>query len=117
MKTLEALLKFEVVGFVVALALIVAIQLLTGQINTKGLLNEKVGRKTISPARIQLLAITVGTALYYLTLVTAQPESTPSNSLPDLPPELLLLLGGSNVAYLSTKSFVAQATKNSVTPE
>ena len=58
MVALGRLMSWELVAFASLLTVLVVYQLLTGRINTRGLLRIKSGRRTISPARIQLLVIT-----------------------------------------------------------
>lgn len=102
MSTLSTFLKYEVWFFVVGLALIVVFQILTGKINVKGLLHETSSDHDFSPGRLQLLVITVAGALSYLSLVLGSPES---GRFPDIPNELLLVLGGSNLFYLAGKFY------------
>lgn len=73
--------------------------MLTGAINMRGLLDDKVSRG-LSPGRVQLLISTVMGAGYYLLLAI---ERAPSGKLPDIPEEALLLVGGSHLVYLGGK--------------
>jgi hypothetical protein len=50
---------------------------------------------------VQLLVFTVMGAGYYLMLAI---EQAPNGSLPDIPGEALLLVGGSQVVYLGGKA-------------
>jgi len=86
--------------FLVTLTLIVGYQLLNGRITTKGLLSDKTTRE-FSSARLQLLLASIFGALYYLMRAL---DSQSLGSLPDIPEEVLLALGGSNVLYLGAKS-------------
>lgn len=81
-----------------SLLIIVAYQILTGRILASRMLVYK-GSKDLSPGRIQLLMITLIGALYFMLEVTHDPTK-----LPDVPQELLLVLGGSNVVYLGGKA-------------
>lgn len=100
MPQLVTLLKWEVIIFLGALAAIVAMQLLTGQINTDGLFDDNNGQFTSS--RVQLLVLTLGAAFYYVSQVAANP--TPG-TFPPIPETWPVLLGGSNVLYLGSKAY------------
>ena len=106
MPGLAQLIQWELVLFVLALAGIVALQLLTGQINTGGLFYGRIsGRKHgedyyFSPERVQLLVFTLGAALYYLTQVLSNPQP---GTFPPVPDAWLAVLGGSNAVYLGGK--------------
>lgn len=105
MAQLVTLLKWEILVFLGALAAAVAIQLLTGQINTSGLFRADTdGGKgdQFSPARLQLLVLTLGAASYYLSQVLANP--TPGR-FPPIPETWPVLLGGSNLLYLGGKAY------------
>jgi hypothetical protein len=93
-------LRWELSLFLVGLAVIVFYQLLTGRINTKGLLCEKDGTGNFSAGRVQLLFFTLIFGLMYLGKVIQDPAG-----FPDIPEEMLVLLGGSNAAYLGQKAF------------
>jgi hypothetical protein len=101
-----ARIEFEV--FLVALALVVAFQLLTGKINMGGLLQEKTGYaprsgvNNYSPARLQMLLVTLAGAFYLISQVinnvhNGKPE------FPTLDSRVFLLLGGSHSVYLGGK--------------
>jgi len=93
-----------VFGFLFSLAAIISFRLLTGEINTRGVLRTKspTGDDEISPARVQLLLFTLATAGTYLSEVLASPGS---GRLPEVPESMLAVLGGSNVFYLGTKAY------------
>ena len=97
--------KLIVLVFVGGLAAIIAQRLITGQINTTGLLygTKKDGTKYFSPERVQLLIFTLGTAMFYLNSVT---QNRASGVLPDVPNEVLVLLGGSHAIYLGGKAYM-----------
>jgi hypothetical protein len=82
----------------------VAIQLLTGQINTDGLLHGRISGRPkgqdeyFSPERVQMLVFTLGAALYYLSQVVANPGKFPA-----VPTAWPAILGGSNAVYLGGK--------------
>jgi hypothetical protein len=76
---------------------------LIGRINLKGLLRDKRDGE-ISPGRIQLLVVTLMTAgMYIMRLLSSEDAGV----LPALPQDqnLLVLLGGSHIVYLSGKLF------------
>jgi hypothetical protein len=54
----------------------------------------------VSPGRIQLLVITVLTALQYLLTTIHNPSH-----LPSIPSNLITVLGGSQLVYLSSKAW------------
>ena len=82
------------IGFI----LVVGFNLLTGKINTNGLLIDK-GTKALSVGRVQLLISTLVAVFYYLSLIHSS-----SRSLPDVPEQVVLLLTGSNSLYLGEKA-------------
>ncbi len=87
--------------FLGALLAVVAFKLLAGRINTGGLLADKETGK-FSPGRLQLLIVTLaGASFYFFEIVGAADTGT----LPPVPDELLLIVGGSHVAYLGGKIY------------
>jgi hypothetical protein len=98
--TLASVLTIEAVVFVAALVLLVSYRLITGEINSIALLSDK-GTREFSPARLQLLVATVLAAGYWFLKVLS---SAAGNQLPDVPQDLVLLLGGSHTLYLGSKS-------------
>ena len=116
MGSVTAILKYEILLFLGALALIVFYQLLTGRINMHRLLfakgrvapdpstgqrtNPAIERRTIglSPSRIQLLVVSIGVAIYLLAEVVRDPSQ-----FPEIPFGLLLLMAGSETIYLARK--------------
>jgi hypothetical protein len=96
MNALATLIRYEIWFALIGLLLVVSFQLLTGQINTRGLLDEKAGKGNFSPAQLQLLLFTVGAAFYYLLLVVDNPKP---GTFPAVPNELVLILGGSHAFY------------------
>ena len=95
--------SYLVLGFVAALASVVATQLLNGTINTRFLLygTRADGTRYFSPERVQLLLFTIWTALWYLLQVM---NSLGSGTLPDISNQTLYLLGGSHAVYLGGKA-------------
>ena len=103
METLTAVVRFEVWFLLGSLALIVAYKMLTGGINMEGLLDDKKDKQTagFSPARVQLLILTLFGAGYYLLLTVKDGYPT---EFPEVPQELLALVGGGNLVYLGAKA-------------
>ncbi len=116
MGSVTTVLKYEVLLFLGALALIIFYQLLTGRINMHRLLFAK-GRAAadpstrqrthpsrerrtsgLSPSRIQLLVVSIGVAIYLLVEVVRDPSQ-----FPEIPSGLLLLMAGSETIYLARK--------------
>lgn len=100
MEVLADVARLEAYVLLGGFALVVAYKLLTGRINMAGIFSDKVTREP-SPGRVQMLFFTVVGAGYYLMLVL---EQASSGSLPDVPMELLLLVGGSQLFYLGAKT-------------
>ncbi len=109
MGSVTAILRYEVLLFLGALALIITYQLLTGKINMRRLLFAK-GRSAagpstrrwtsgLSPSRIQLLIVTIGVAIYLLAEALRDPSR-----FPEIPTGLLLLMAGSGTIYLARKA-------------
>jgi hypothetical protein len=98
------LIRYIVLGFLFILTGIIAVRLLTGSINTTGLLRSKSPQRdeSISPARVQLLIFTLATAGSYLTQIL---KLRGTLQLPDVPQNTLIALGGSNGLYLGTKAY------------
>ena len=85
-------------------------QIFTGKIKLRGLLRDKERGLPISPARVQALASTLGVALYLLAQTAAPMSETKGaqadskRSMPSIPDEALLLIGGSQMLYLTMKA-------------
>ena len=96
--------QYTVFGFLAALAAIIGVRLVTGSINTGGLLHSKspTGQETISPARVQLLLFTLATAGTYLGQAVAARGTL---RMPDVSQSTIAALGGSHALYLGTKAF------------
>ncbi len=99
MEILYNFLCLEISSLLMGMILVVIYQILMGRINTHGMLSDKKTRR-FSPGRAQLLFFTFIGVLYYLLQIVHDPED-----LPDLPQELLYLIGGSNVVYLGGKAY------------
>jgi hypothetical protein len=108
MALLAELVEWEALIFLLGLAAVVVMQLLTGQIKTTGLIHGRIpGRpknqdQYFSPERLQLLVFTLGAALHYLSLVMTNPSP---GTFPPLPATWTAILGGSNAVYLGGKTW------------
>jgi hypothetical protein len=100
MNTFATVLRYEIWILLTVLAAVVTYQFLTGRINTRGLLRDKMGGRALSPGRLQLLMATIGGALYYLLLMLSNEKP---DEFPEVPSWLLLGLGGSHAFYLGGK--------------
>jgi hypothetical protein len=100
MPLLMELTYWEVLLVLLTLFGLISAHLLTGQINTKGLLvgTKGDGRQYFSPERVQLLLFTAGAAFQYLVAVLHEPTR-----FPVVPDSWLLILSGSHVVYLGGK--------------
>jgi hypothetical protein len=112
MTTLMTFAKYEIGFFLAALMAVVAFQLLTGRISTRGLISEKTkaGAGAVSPARVQLLLFTLAAAVYLLVKIVASINDTPPGkpiSFPDMETKWLLLLGGSHSVFLGSKGVLS----------
>lgn len=108
MDALSTVLRYEMLFLLVGLIAIVTYRLLTGGININGLLLDKTGGRAFSPGRLQLLVVTLGIAIYYLSMVL---ENKETGKFPDLPNEFLLALGGSHVFYIGGKVYGLLASR------
>ncbi len=100
MENLCLFVRYEIWFLLLGFALVIGYQILTGKINTKGLLLDKETGK-LSPGRVQLLTFTLFGVLYYFFQVLEDPIK----GFPDIPDGLLYALGGSNAFYLGGKSY------------
>ncbi len=102
--------RFVVVLFLGGLFFLIAFRLVSGAINSRGLLYDK-SLGGLSPARVQLLFLSLSGAFYYLMSVIELVQSGPGGplSLPAPSNELLALVVGSNTVYLTAKA--ASATR------
>lgn len=109
MNSPTAFLRTSTLVFLIALALIIFYQLLTGKINMRRLLFAK-GRSAAGPStrrwtsglsssRIQLLVVTIGVSIYLLAKVVRDP-----GEFIEIPTGLLLLMTGSGTIYLARKA-------------
>src|SRR5258708_1401860 len=103
MSEILTIAQWEIVILFGGLAAIILFKILSGAISLVGLLagDRSDGTLCFSFGRAQLLAITTTIAVYYVVQVIQNPSLT---SLPDIPPMLLCVLGGSQTIYLSGKA-------------
>ena len=109
METLSTIVRYEALFLLTGLALILIYRLFTGQINTKGLLDDKIHKRGISPSRLQALIVTMLIAIYYVVKVME------TQKLPNIPSEYLWALGGSHSFYLGAKVYGLLASKFELT--
>ena len=102
MSLLLAAYRIAGLTLLAALVTVVVIQVMTGAINTRGLVTDKnlEAGESISPARAQLLFSTATVAaLYVYRVVTSRSAST----LPDLPGSVLAFVAASQATYIVGK--------------
>lgn len=103
-KMLSAYTTVVVISLLGGFLLLISYRLLTGQINTRGLLDDKASGDA-SPARAQLCLLSIGGAFYYLMMVVDSVQTGGAHlSLPPPPKELLALVLGSNAVYITAKA-------------
>jgi hypothetical protein len=100
METMILVLRIEIWCFLIGLVVIVFYGMLTGTINTTGLLHDKGTSSGFSPGRLQLLIATIVVAFYYI----GQAFTKDGGQFPVIPNEMLLILGGSHTFYLGAKT-------------
>ncbi|HWT79735.1 MAG TPA: hypothetical protein VN648_13200 [Candidatus Methylomirabilis sp.] len=99
--------------FLISMLALVGYRLLTGAIRLDGLFHERdaAGRLVYSPARLQLLLVTlVGIAQYFVQL-----SQRPANlsELPGIDTSTLSGLGGSQALFLASKAWAAYQARKS----
>jgi hypothetical protein len=104
MRTLALIARWEITVLFAGFFVLVAVQLLTGRINTRHLLwgRRKDHSAYFSPERVQLLLITLATAFQILLDVLHNPRGV---SLPEISDRWLVLLGSSHSVYLASKGY------------
>lgn len=100
MEFLLTLICWEGALFLAAIGLLIAGQLLSGGINTSGLLlgTKGDGSSYLSPERVQLLLFTIAVAFQYVSAVLKNPTVFPT-----IQQDWLALFGASHVVYLGGK--------------
>ena len=103
MDALVSFARWEMMILLGGLMAAVVYKLFTGGIDMSGLLTVKgvPGDQSFSSSRAQMLMATVVAAMYYLLQVIDNPSA---KSLPDVPPTLVAILGGSHAIYLGGKA-------------
>jgi len=94
---LETLFVVPALVFVLSLAALVLYRLLTGAITTRGLITH---RETGEASTIQIQNL-ISTLVAVAAYVAAIGNHTGEHSFPPVSPELLLLLGGSNLLLVA----------------
>jgi len=98
-RLLQSAAKWELVVLVTSIGLVSLWRLLKDG-SFAGLLRAE--NRTLSPGRIQMLMVTVLIALQYLLSTIHDPTH-----LPDISPNLVAVLGGSQLVYLGGKAWDA----------
>jgi hypothetical protein len=101
METQASIIRFVMAAWLILLATVIFYRLLTGSINTKGMLDDKGSGSGFSPARLQLMISTAVVALYYIGQALT---SKNTGQFPTIPNEMLVILGGSHAFYLGSKT-------------
>jgi hypothetical protein len=104
LEAVRRIASLEVAIFLGALLALTIIKLLTGAINTRHLLanKEATGTRGFSATRAQVLVFTLAAALIYLLEAA---EAAPRHQLPEVPNEMLALVGASQLIYLGGKAY------------
>ena len=99
METLMTFARYELGSLLAILMAVVAFQMLTGRINTRGVISEKTssGIGSVSPSRLQLLLFTGAFAFYVVSQVIQLRQ------FPEIETKWLLILGGSHSVFLGGK--------------
>ena len=106
---MEAVLEFEVWGFLGLLGAVLTYRILTRQFSLQGLLLRKNGSRSTSPERVQLLAATLALSGRYLAEVFHNP---PCGRLPDIDPNWLYVMSGSSAVYVVGKALTTFSTRS-----
>lgn len=103
------LLSIVILAWLAGLALMIAFAMLSGRVMLAGLFTTDIDNDGVAdefhPERVQLLLFSLfGIAAYVFAAMDAVAASkTALTVLPDIPDELLMILGASNTFYLSGK--------------
>lgn len=110
METLMTFARYELGSLLAILMAVVAFQMLTGRINTRGVISEKTssGIGSVSPSRLQLLLFTGAFAFYVVSQVIQLRQ------FPEIETKWLMMLGGSHSVFLGGKglSLILNQTQN-----
>jgi predicted secreted protein len=96
------IVAIALIVWLAAIAAIVGYRMLTGEIETDGLLSSNPD-EPIDPERVAMLVGTIAAAAYYAFTALSSLGNGPVTSLPDVPDLTLELLGGSQILYLTGK--------------
>ncbi len=109
MAVVSQIARWEIEAFLFGLAALVALKLLTGEINTRYLLwgTLKNGQRYFSPERVQLLGLTLATAFNLVLQVLQNPSA---NQFPAISERWVMLFGSSHGIYLAGKSWALMGT-------
>jgi hypothetical protein len=105
---LATVLQYFFIAWLAVLAGLVTVKTLRGDINTNGLLHSVQGGEP-DPERVASVATTLAIAGYYVIQTLGTPlddlyhADTRAYFMPDLPGEMLALLGGSISVYVTGK--------------
>ncbi len=103
MQTVIRLFEIILLGWFAALAVLVAVRILRGDIAVAGFLTHSDPNEPVAPERVLAMAafptIVIGYAVYALHADV----SGPNPMLPDVPDSVVTLLTGSNSVYLAGK--------------
>jgi len=102
---MSTVLRYEMFFALLVLLAIIGYRLLTGSINTSGLLRQKIGGRVVSPGRLQMLIVTVAMTIYFAAKVIQ------TKKLPNISQEYLMVFAGSHLFYLEGKIFGLLAEK------
>jgi hypothetical protein len=100
MPGIAEVVAWEGLIFLLALSGVVLVRTLVGSVRTQGLIagTSAAGSRFVSSGRVQLLIVSLVTAVQYLAQVWQNPHR-----FPEIPQNSLLLFGGSQVLYLGSK--------------
>ena len=95
------ILRWEGLGFLVALTVLLAYRMLTRRINLRGLLGDGTDDGAVSPERVQLLVTTIAVSC---NILRAALHGT-TNALPEINTATLAIFGASSSVYAGVKAF------------